>query len=124
MYSYWIEVSGFWAKLPLNAVITGVVIWGLVVAASLFVYLDALRNRIGPNSEVDRGFNRSLKPGEIASVVLWLNVFGFFEYLRTREERIRRATDYPCEKSGLVVYIVSLVLFAVTLPFFPLIALL
>ena len=58
----------------------------------------------------------------MASVALWLNIFGFLEYLRTRKSKIARAADYPCDKSGIIVYLISLTLFVAALPFFPIIA--
>jgi hypothetical protein len=89
---------------------------------SFVVYHDASRNRIGPNSQVDQSLNRPLKPGEYAAIVLWLNIWGFLEYFRTRKKRLARATQYPCDASGIEVYMISITLFVLTLPFFLMLA--
>ena len=101
---------------PTPALVVGGGYWLFCLAASYLTYVDARRYRIGPHPRENSGFGRSLKPGEIAAVVLWLGLIGLLEYLRSRAESIARAADDPCEKSGIVCYVVSVALFVPVLP--------
>ena len=103
-------------KGPNPPLIVGFLYWGFCLATSYWTYSDARHFRIGPNPRVDSGFNRSLKPGEIATVVLWLGLFGLLEYFRTRDERIALADEYPSDKSGIIFYVVALALYVPMLP--------
>jgi hypothetical protein len=112
------ELRDLVTRVPTPALVIGVFYWGFCVVASYLNYRDARQHHVGPNPQADRGFNRSLKPGEIATVVLWLGLIGLLEYLRTREERLARAAHFPCDESGIVFYSIALALFIAALPVF------
>jgi hypothetical protein len=103
---------------PTPVLVVGVFYWVFCLAASYLTYIDARHYRIGPNPQEVSRLGRSLKPGETAAVVLWLGFIGLLEYLRTRKEMIALAANYPCDESGIFVYVISLVLFIPSLPAF------
>lgn len=50
-------------------------------------------------------------------MILLLNLFALGDYMVRCEELIKRATEYPSNKSGLIIYIMFLVLFTAVFPF-------
>ena len=78
----------------------------VIVASSIWVYLDATKNDIG-KIEGEKGFF-NLHAGGWALVVLLLWIVGFPAYLIKRSDLIKKAHDYPAEVSGKTFKIIAL----------------
>jgi tetratricopeptide (TPR) repeat protein len=107
-------------QLPIAAIVVGFLYWAFCIFMSNLIYNDALKNHIGPNPRAGAESNKKtgMNPGEIASLALWLGIFGILEYYRTRTQKIAIAADYPCDENGRDFYNIALGLFIMTLPAF------
>lgn len=85
--------------------------WSLIVATSVAVYGDLRRHGVGPTSN-----RKQLTPGAIAACVLWFTLIALFVYVIMRQRMIRDASPEPSAKSGLILYIVWLVIYTAVFP--------
>ena len=103
-------------KLPPDLLLVMLFVWVIVVGASLIVYQDARRHHIGPAPG-----QVAVTPGVIAALMLWFNLWTLAVYMVKRKKLIERAAGHPSNKSGLITYVVWLVLYTAVFPIIALI---
>jgi len=77
-----------------------VVIVALLVASSIWVYLDATKHKIGKVSGAKGMFNMSAGAWAVVTLLLW--IVGFPAYLIKRSNLIQGANENPIEVSGRI----------------------
>jgi len=90
----------------LNLIITIV-----VIISSIWVYLDATKNKIGKIKDEKGLFNMSAGAWALVTLLLW--IVGMPAYLIKRKSLIEKAEDHPVETSGRVIKILGLLLIGI-----------
>ena len=102
-----------WLGAPPGFASGAILAWSVIVAVSVAVYLDLRRHGVGPTSS-----RKQLTPGAIAACILWFTLIALFVYVIMRQRLIRDASSDPSAKSGLMTYIVWLVIYTTVSPIF------
>lgn len=99
--------------MPNVTIDINLIIIAIVTASSVWVYLDAVKNKIGtlPRSRLKSIFNISAGEWAIATLIFW--IIGFPSYLIKRRALIEIAKKNPIEATGYEIKALALSLVGV-----------
>jgi len=92
-----------------------IIFFAIVVATSIWVYMDAIKNKIGKIPNCKSIFNISAGDWAICSLLLWVIVFP--AYIINRNSLITIAKEHPIEATKREVTIAIFAIFAIIVLF-------